>query len=133
MSMTDEQIRQNAVKYSEQHCSGHVDGSLVDSYIAGAHSRDEEIQKLKRLYEEALHKYYESECKLRNPWISVENRLPEKLENACVSDSVLTRIGGPRQVWYLVNRYNYDIKSWEGCNIFTTHWMPIPEVNKTII
>ena len=65
-----------------------------------------------------------------SPWISVEERLPKKLENDCTSDYVLTKIEGPRHVWYLVNKYNYDIKAWEGCNNNTIQWMPIPTLIK---
>ncbi len=66
----------------------------------------------------------------QSSWISVKDRLPEKLENGCTSDYVLTRIDGPRQVWYFVNRYNYTIEAWEGCNNNTTHWMPIQRIEK---
>ena len=141
--MTDEQIKQNAEEYYDKLGSITIEvenepNSIVDAYIAGAHSRDEEINKLKKLYEEALHKYYEAECKLRNQWISVEQQLPEiedeKEERTgevfvCIKDDV-----------YLVAHYSYFYKAWYafsdkgGCmyrKIRTPrYWMPIPELKK---
>jgi hypothetical protein len=132
--MTDEQIKQNAQEW----CIGLHElvqnkSACEESYIAGAQSRDEEIKELEeriKVLDMNLVEQQLENQQLHNPWISVEDRLPEKLENDCVSYYVLTRIDGPRQIWYMVNRYNYDIKSWEGCNNNTTHWMPIPELKK---
>ena len=103
--------------------------------------REEEIKYLiQDVWEDYRYKGYEAfeEVALKlinwadehpkNPWISVKDRLPVKLENDCTSYYVLTRVDGPRHVWYLVNRYNYDKKTWEGCNNNTTHWIPIPEL-----
>lgn len=142
MSMTDEQIKQNALEYGGCSQEWFDDVSYIGestaydnahSFYDGAHSRDEEIDYLTYRLNDATEKLQTAIAErdnLRNPWINVKNRLPEKLENDCVSDYVLTRIDGPRQVWYLVNRYNYTIKAWEGCNNNTTHWMPIPELKK---
>lgn len=68
--MTEEQIKQNALKAEKEHGNFNYQyqgEAFNKGYLAGAHSRDEEVDKLKRLYEEVLHKYYETECKLRNP------------------------------------------------------------------
>lgn len=150
--MTEEQIKQNAEDYINENTQGvvidaNIRNFLLDVYLAGAHSIDEEIKELKEEIESLQEQYntcfdgftkrgaklgelMKENVKLRNSWISVEDRLPEKLENDCASYYVLTRIDGPRQIWYMVNRYNYDIKSWEGCNNNTTHWMPITELKK---
>jgi len=140
--MTDEQIKQNADKYADKL---YEDGRRTESaaptiqeiYIAGAHSRDEEIEERENRYrrlEKSLRGIINGQIeeinKLSNPWISVKDRLPKKLENDCTSDYVLTRIDGPRQVWYIVNRYDYDIKAWKGCSSNTTHWMPIHKLKK---
>jgi len=63
----------------------------------------------------------------KNPWISVEDRLPEKL-NKFFSDFVLvmyTRGGKP---YPFITRYDYEFGMWEIENV--THWMPIPELKK---
>lgn len=48
--MTEEQIKQNAEVYAEERCIRYNEqyGACYDAYIAGAHSRDEEIEELKK-------------------------------------------------------------------------------------
>lgn len=63
----------------------------------------------------------------QNHWISVADRLPEKL-NKFFSDFVLvmyTRGGKP---YPFITRYDYECGMWEIENV--THWMPIPELPK---
>lgn len=137
--MTEEQIKQNAEAYAEEHAV-RIDGGGWEeeydykeqeaAYIAGAHSRDEEIEKLKRLYEEALHKYYESECKLRNPWISVEERLPEEdIDNNGYSVKVIGMFanGGISDCFCSLDENIWFI---DGLTCDKpTHWMQIPNLN----
>ena len=61
MSMTDEQIKQNAEQYYQKLDSITIEdprepnvNSIIDAYIAGAHSRDEEIEKLEGLLDKAV-------------------------------------------------------------------------------
>lgn len=61
----------------------------------------------------------------KSPWISVEDRLPEKI-NKFLSESVLCRYTRGSKVYYHVSQYDYDYKQWQIDNV--THWMPIPEL-----
>ena len=146
--MTDEQIKQNALKAEKEHGNFNYQyqgEAFNKGYIAGAHSRDEEIKGLKDrierqkaiisfddLNEEALRKELN---KLRNPWISVEDRLPED------NNTVLLWLGGCYKVarlrdnkWWECTGY-YTGGGWSALDAlstreveYITHWMPIPEV-----
>lgn len=146
--MTDEQIKQNALKSEKEHGNFNYQyqgEAFNKGYIAGAHSRDEEINELKDrierqkaiisfddLNEEALRKELNQ---LRNPWISVEERTPE--DNMVV----LLWLGGCYKVALLRDKKWWECTGWniEGgrpaldalstCEVeYITHWMPIPEV-----
>ena len=60
-----------------------------------------------------------------NPWISVEERLPEKV-NKFLSDEVLVRYLRGGKEYTFVTHYDYEYQTWNIPNV--THWMPIPEV-----
>lgn len=93
--MTEKEIREHAVKHSQQHCSGYIDDSIVHSYITGAHLLDEEISELKNEVESLQEQYdtlfdgfkkrgkklgelMKENVKLKTPWISVSDRLPDE-------------------------------------------------------
>lgn len=48
--MTEEQIKQNAEVYAKERCIRYNEqyGACYDAYIAGAYSRDNEIEELKK-------------------------------------------------------------------------------------
>lgn len=85
--MTEEQIKQSAKEYAKSVCPhGNYRAHTEQAFIAGAHSRDEEIGELKGkierqkaiiavegLNEEALRKELD---KLRNPWIKPSEQMP---------------------------------------------------------
>ena len=74
--MTDEQIKQRAEEYADsmKYINGEPEWCADrDAFIAGAHSRDEEIRQL----HDVINDYSETIDKLRNPQISVEDRLPK--------------------------------------------------------
>lgn len=89
--MTDEQIKQNAEEYASENY--HPYGSETnpqylivseDSFIAGAHSRDEEIGRMNttiRLYANQIALLRKEIDQLCNPWISVEERLPDAVDS----------------------------------------------------
>lgn len=89
--MTEEQLKQNAEEYYQKLDSITIEdprepnvNSIIDAYTAGAHSRDEEIvgyQMQINMTADALQQCMDELKQLRNPWISVKERLPE---NNCV-------------------------------------------------
>ena len=60
-----------------------------------------------------------------NPWISIEEHLPEKV-NKFLSDDVLVRYLRGGKEYTFVTHYDYEYQTWNIPNV--THWMPIPEV-----
>lgn len=154
--MTDEQIKQNAEHHiRELGVQGESRYFEMNGYIAGAHSRDEEIKELKEEIESLKEQYnscfegfskrgtklrelMKENVKLSNPWISVEDGLPEEdkeEEYWSVEVYVRNEYGGTTAACY-----NYKRKEWHltygrlegGSLIHTniTHWMPIPELKK---
>ena len=63
----------------------------------------------------------------KSPWISVEERLPEKV-NKFLSDEVLVRYLRGGKEYTFVTHYDYEYQTWNIPNV--THWMPIPELPK---
>lgn len=59
----------------------------------------------------------------RSPWISVEDRLPDKI-NKFMSETVLCRYTRGGKEYYHVTQYDFDYNQWMIGNV--THWMPIP-------
>lgn len=58
--MTEEQIKQNAIKAATEFKNWrHPQISFYDGYIAGAHSRDEEIKELETELESLRKGFYE--------------------------------------------------------------------------
>jgi hypothetical protein len=141
--MTDEQIKQNAEEYANSmydkkyQCEPWKECYMIHN--AGAHSRDEEIEMWKRVVEE---RQLEIE-KLRNPWVSVEDRLPENGEMVFTRSIIKTEGGGKcvedeqflvQQFigkWISDNRYQQTFRgiTFNAINN-VTHWMPIPQIKK---
>lgn len=153
--MTGEQIKQNAIKaatkFKDWH---HPQMSFYNGYIAGAHSRDEEIKELKHIINEQdgvicsldcedrmsiikqRDKFIEENKQLRNPWVSVEDRLPEKgADNISIPVAAITNKG-----YWFKGQYDYDNKDWFfsedpdhldfETDEFVTNWMLMPELKK---
>jgi hypothetical protein len=105
--MTEEQIKHNAERYANRYeIRGTSDGEFryidkKDAYIAGAHSRDEEVLKLLKSQENI-------DEKPSNQWISVKDRLPKKKDGKIRSDVVLVTLG---QSW-TVAEYHFGDKRW---------------------
>jgi hypothetical protein len=146
--MTDEQIKQNAEEWVKPLISEEDDGynendvslSLIkNAYIAGAHSRDEEINHLEECYEELAEIANDLQTekqtlmienvKLRNPWISVEERLPEEDpddKGYSVEVIGLFTDGSISECFCSIEE---DIWFFEGLTCDKpTHWMPMPKV-----
>ena len=98
------QIRQTAaewLRYNHPTCSQDM---LVEAFRCGAEWADKHQP---------------------NPWISVEERMPEKV-NKFLSDEVLVRYLRGGKEYTFVTHYDYEYQTWNIPNV--THWMPIPEV-----
>lgn len=82
--MTEEQIKQNAEEYansmrlSTENPPSDYHIGIYDGYIAGAHSRDEEIEQLKKAVSSAQKAMAELAEMIRNPRINVTDKLPEE-------------------------------------------------------
>ena len=132
--MTEEQIEQNAEEYSkknygipfEDNSSMNVEIS-EESYIAGAHSRDEEV---KRLYNSLEH-FRSIINNLRNPWISVEDEKPAEEKDVIfmLPDGLVYR--GFRKVIGIRDRvFLRGVPKGTNCYMISdvSHWMTISEL-----
>ena len=140
--MTEEQIKYNAEQYANRYeIRGTSDGEFrymdkKDAYIAGAHSRDEEINLLRDALQSEQEQSQEHIIELqnelnllRNPWISVEDMLPKEGQPLVV-------VNKSENHYYCY--YNASIKEfvtidpdgnlWNVCDV--SHWMLIPELKK---
>lgn len=126
--MTEQEIIQNAKKYAcpENSSLFNIEKELVMThFIAGAHSRNKEIEELKKKIEDITilknffassldiydkdNRQLQDELKIyRNQWISVKERLPEQRDGKIHSDVVLVTLG---QSW-TVAEYHFGDKRW---------------------
>ena len=129
--MTEEQIKHNAERYANRYeIRGTSDGEFryidkKDAYIAGAHSRDKEIEVLKKKLEDItiLKDFFASSLDIydkdnrelqaelnirRNQWVSAKERLPKQKDGKIRSDVVLVTFG---QSW-AVAEYHFGDKRW---------------------
>lgn len=67
-----------------------------------------------------------------NPWISVEDKLPDRLpaKFANWSKEVIVAVKRGRECRIYVDRYSHIYKTWGVFEDGVTHWMPIPELPK---
>lgn len=129
--MTDEQIKQNALKAEKEYGNFNYQyqgEAFNKGYIAGAHSRDEEITRLSAEIENdnyVISKLQEELNKLRNPWISAEERLPEEDEEVIG----MSKRGWAFLIWRNGNKWcGKEYRALLCPDI--THWMPIPQIEK---
>lgn len=127
--MTDEQIKQNAEEYAEQNKVNFSEDKNFEVYdydeqkeafIAGAHSRDEEVNHWKESYEELAEiandlqsdnqKLMIENARLSNKWIKCSEQLPKKVDGRIRSNALLVTIG---QCW-TVAEYHFGDKQWRN-------------------
>lgn len=141
--MKSNQIEQKAAEYAKKHYDipFEDDSSMnvivsEESYVAGAHSRDTEVEMLQNQIaelSEQLKMNAENIQKLRNPLISVEDRLPEGNPDDKGYSVIVIGLfsdGSVSKCFYSIEEEIWFI------GIFTTdrpnYWMPIPELKKKI-
>lgn len=127
--MTNEQIKQNAVVYAELLTAGNKEHyrttytAAKEGYETGAHSRDEEIEHLKKAVSSAQKGMAKLAEMIRNPWISVEERLPEN-HQICFVYIKHKKFGFFFDTRMYFENFGFVVHEKE----IVTHWMPIPEV-----
>ena len=139
--MTAEQIIQKAEAFAMKVAESHIVEkrpayiAAFNAFMSGAHSRDEEIKQWKDSKHKLRMRLMQQIHELRNPWISVEERLPElsKKEGSFSSEDVLVRIKSEKGlIYYAVAVYYPRSKDWciRNEQDKVTHWMPIPHIEK---
>lgn len=143
--MTEEQIKHNALAYAIENYGEYDEHDHTDhsgrnmchavsekAFIAGAHSRDEEVNQLEnalRNVNEYCHQLRNKVYELRHQWISAEYRLPDE------GKDVFVRKACTNGIFHLVGKvlnggkwYCYGF-GWQDNGVIT-HWMPIPQIEK---
>lgn len=125
-------IRKKAFVYQMNNKGGYKEYA---AFIAGAESRDGEVAGYKMALGTAKVELKAKELiikSLQNPWISVNDGLPEKIKDSYRSKVclVITDTAFSHALAY----YNYNEGKWfyRPKNVCTlvTHWMPLPKLNK---
>lgn len=118
--MTDEQIIQNAIKAATEFKDWyHPQMSFYDGYIAGAHSRDEEISRIQESLDECRRTLFQ----LCNPWRNAKTDLPKDMKPVVGYDD--GRID--------IYEYSPEENIWSIGMLISDapeYWMPIPELSK---
>ena len=144
--MTEEQIKQNAEAYADSmiEIRGELEWCATrDDFIAGAHSRDEEIEHLARIattYKvdaqdtvaecERLHDIIDQ---LRNPWHKTPPSTPDKEAGRTEGEKYIVSVNGEihKATYEGYGRWTLENGKFETENKFTeVYWMPIPEYKK---
>ena len=134
--MTEEQIKQNAEAYILKEyptVPALTKCAIAGIFAAGAHSRDEEIEELKKSYHEMFCTFANKLEQLRNPWISVKKVKPKEGKDVIfmLPDGLVYR--GFREIISIRDRV-FLRGAPKGTNCYmisdVTHWMPIPPIKK---
>lgn len=110
MSMTrEEQIREAAKKTTGLFSYRNGYSTAEDAFVAGAEWADNNPP---------------------SPWISVEDRLPDRLpaKFANWSKEVFVAVKRGRECRAYVDKYSHVYKTWGVFGDEVTHWMPIPKL-----
>jgi len=125
--MTAEQIRRNAENYIDENTQGvviddNIRNFLLDTYIAGAESRDKEIVQLHQRIENLVAIAREQ----RKSWFSAKENKPEAVEQKEFGARKLSK-----QVLAMyedgkchVVRYDYDCQCWRWANSYGQMFEP---------
>lgn len=147
--MTDEQIKKDAERFASVYYHSYDSENnpqyltvSEDSFIAGAHSRDGEIEILKhQLNNTSINlKIARAELdKLRNPWKNATKQLPpENKEGSNLSIDCVVLAGNGSSFFEVIAWYDYDGECWyEKYDFDQTHldgnkvyyWTELPKCN----
>lgn len=121
----DEIIKNNAIKgiKAHNHCADYkfCANAYYDGFVEGAHSRDEEIEKLKREIES-----------LKHPWHRTKDEMPEMNEEVIVRysngdvDFDQRSINGEGEGYWW--KGEDDICGVVDDELKITHWMRLPKI-----
>ena len=146
--MNEEQIRQNAKEYIENKFpTNHLSerNKEYNAFIAGAHSRDEEVEELRKhdTLENKMRIDLINECEqlkqeldsLRNPWISAKDHLPDYPESEYdINNMYLVCRKGGSVVFPAIFRRNgkwYIYDNMQAAEIIAPdYWMPMSKLIK---
>ena len=138
--MTEEQIKQNAERFASVYYHPYDSENnpqyltvSEDSFIAGAHSRDEEIELLRKALSPAQQAMEELTRMTNNPWISVEDEKPAEEKDVIfmLPDGLVYR--GFRKVIGIRDRvFLRGVPKGTNCYMISdvSYWMAIPELKK---
>jgi hypothetical protein len=137
--MTNEQIKQNAEKYADKlyedgRCTESTAPTIQEIYIAGAHSRDEELENLQirvSMWKHEAEVAAKELSRLRNPWKDASVEKPPH-DPDCDDETSIYVIVRQEQGNVLEAYYDYDNNDWRDREHNwrlqdPTHWMTIPE------
>ena len=133
--MTEEQMRHNALVYltegyDEYHREQLLNGEdtphpvheepLVRYHIAGAHSRDKEVNDLEKALanvNELCHQQRNKIYELRHPWVKADERKPDKRKDANgFTDGISIEVLAKTEKGdYVTAWYSYQIDTWFMC------------------
>lgn len=125
--MTEEQLRRNAENYIDENTQGvviddNIRNFLIDTYVAGAHSIDEEIAQLRQRIDNLVAIAREQS----KPWFSAKENKPEAVDQKEFGARKLSK-----QVLAMyedgkchVVRYDYDCQCWRWANSYGQMFEP---------
>ena len=127
--MTEEQMRHNAEQYAEEHMvrtdgggweETYDDKEQEDAFIAGAHSRDKEVNDLEKALanvNELCHQQRNKIYELRHPWVKADERKPDKRKDANgFTDGISIEVLAKTEKGdYVTAWYSYQIDTWFMC------------------
>lgn len=127
--MTEEQMRHNAEEYANRvapvvhPATGiplAVNQAAYRSHIAGAHSRDKEVNDLEKALanvNELCHQQRNKIYELRHPWVKADERKPDlrKDANGFTDDISIEVLAKTEKGDYVTAWYSYQIDTWFMC------------------
>ena len=117
----EEQIREASIAYTKANCPRAIGGDYFRDRVNPFNINHDFIEGAEW-----------ADANQPNPWISVEDKLPDRLpaKFANWSKEVIVAVKRGRECRIYVDRYSHIYKTWGVFEDGVTHWMPIPELPK---